>query len=62
MVRPPVATVHAPETALAGYLDEARARFAAADEWAEVPLAEGVLSSAFEHLRWFELPLASLSS
>ena len=54
----------APESALAGYLDEARALFAslpdpyAAGEPAHV--ADDRLSEDFEHLRWFDLPPASL--
>jgi selenocysteine lyase/cysteine desulfurase len=52
-----------PETALVGYLDEARTIFAAA---AEVggdgdPTGAAGLSDDFEHLRWFELPAACLS-
>ncbi len=62
MIRPAVAQLRAPESALRGYLVDARARFAAAEPWTEQPLTAGTLSAAFEHLRWFELPRASLSS
>ncbi len=62
LVRPAVARVHAPESALRGYLDEASSRFAAAPAWVEEALTTGSLSPAFEHLRWFELPLASLGT
>ncbi len=48
-----------PETALPGYLDEAREIFArAAGDLA--PAAGTALSADFEHLRWFELPAACL--
>ena len=54
----------APESALRGYLDEARALFAALpDPYAdgEPPhVADERLSDDFEHLRWFDLPAASL--
>ena len=59
MVRPPIDQVRAPESDLLAYLEHARAVFAEAPEWAE----QGVhhtLSAEFEHLRWFELPAASL--
>lgn len=54
----------APESALAGYLDEARALFESLPD----PYADGVpphvaderLSDDFEHLLWFDLPPASL--
>jgi selenocysteine lyase/cysteine desulfurase len=59
LVRPPIDRVLSPETALAGYLDAARARFAAASEWTD-SAAPGALSEEFEHLRWFDLPAASL--
>jgi selenocysteine lyase/cysteine desulfurase len=62
LVRPAVARIHAPESVLREYLDEARGRFAAAPTWAEEALTTGLLSPAFEHLRWFELPLASLEN
>jgi selenocysteine lyase/cysteine desulfurase len=49
----------APESALAGYLDEARTIFAAVEEES----ADGVpdLGADFEHLRWFELPAACVA-
>ena len=54
----------APESALSGYLDEARALFdALPDPYAggESPhVADERLSADFEHLRWFDLPSASL--
>src|SRR4051794_13377320 len=61
-----------PESALPGYLDEARAVFAAAglhdqatyDDSAATPSMPSVsmpsVSADFEHLRWFELPAACL--
>jgi hypothetical protein len=52
--------VRAPEDALAGYLDAARQRFAAAPTWTETNPHPGALSAEFEHLRWFELPEGSL--
>ena len=63
----------APESALAGYLDEARALLEAAPAWHDGtslasgqegedrdPSEVGAVSAAFEHLRWFDLPAASL--
>jgi selenocysteine lyase/cysteine desulfurase len=53
----------APESQLAGYLDEAAAVFAAAgalDSDAQLPA--GVVSGDFEELRWFELPAACLAA
>ncbi|WP_169583007.1 MULTISPECIES: aminotransferase class V-fold PLP-dependent enzyme [Microbacterium] len=54
----------APESALAGYLDEARALFASLpDPYADgepAHVADERLSEDFEHLRWFDLPPASL--
>ncbi|MGZ4613973.1 MAG: aminotransferase class V-fold PLP-dependent enzyme, partial [Actinomycetes bacterium] len=51
-----------PESALAGYLDEARAVFAAAAGAGDDGAASGTigLSDDFEHLRWFELPSVCL--
>ena len=46
-----------PESALPGYLDEARAVFARAPEYAD---EVGQVSDDFEHLRWFELPAVCL--
>jgi hypothetical protein len=64
LVRPPVDDVRAPESALVEHLAEARALLAAAPEWTSTDGAEGPwsLSAAFEHLRWFDLPRASLLS
>jgi selenocysteine lyase/cysteine desulfurase len=54
----------APESALAGYLDEARTLFdSLADPYANgesAHVADERLSEDFEHLRWFDLPSASL--
>ena len=48
-----------PESALPGYLDEARAIFAAASRREpDGPTAQ--VSDDFEHLRWFELPAVCL--
>ncbi|MGZ4591656.1 MAG: aminotransferase class V-fold PLP-dependent enzyme, partial [Actinomycetes bacterium] len=51
-----------PESALAGYLDEARSVFAAAAGAGDDGAASGTigLSDDFEHLRWFELPSVCL--
>jgi hypothetical protein len=60
LVRPPVDRERAPESALAGYLEQARALFAASPGWC---LDDGPpldMSEDFEHLRWFDLPAASL--
>jgi len=52
----------APESALAGYLDEARALFASLPDPAGLPQAtDGMLGADLERLRWFELPAASLA-
>jgi hypothetical protein len=61
LVRPPVAAERAPESQLAVYLDQARARFAAAAAWQDEGPAPASLSAEFEHLRWFDLPAACLS-
>jgi len=59
----------APESALAGYLDEARALLEALPDpavdgamphAADEPLTDDRLSADFEHLRWFDLPAESL--
>ena len=62
LVRPPVDRVRAPESALAGYLDVARERFAAAAAWTDTARHTGRLSDAFENLRWFDLPAESLNA
>ena len=49
----------APESVLAGYLDEAAALFASLAEPGEEHVAD-LVSADFEHLRWFDLPAASL--
>jgi selenocysteine lyase/cysteine desulfurase len=51
------------ESALAGYLDEARALFATLDAEPAAPNLEvlrAALGDDFEHLRWFDLPEESL--
>jgi selenocysteine lyase/cysteine desulfurase len=50
----------APESALAGYLEEARRLLAEAPGWDGDGAGPGV-SDDFEQLRWFELPSASLA-
>jgi selenocysteine lyase/cysteine desulfurase len=60
LVRPPIDVVRAPESALADYLAAARQRFAEAEEWTESNPPAGTLTAEFEHLRWFDLPSASL--
>jgi selenocysteine lyase/cysteine desulfurase len=62
LVRPPLEHVRAGEDALAGYLDAARARLAAAPEWVVTDADLLSLSPAFEHLRWFDLPASSLTT
>jgi selenocysteine lyase/cysteine desulfurase len=49
----------APESALAGYLTEAAELFASLPEPGEAHVAD-LMSADFEHLRWFDLPEASL--
>jgi selenocysteine lyase/cysteine desulfurase len=49
----------APESALEGYLEEARRTFAAADTLAGDGTPD--LGADFEHLRWFELPAACVA-
>jgi hypothetical protein len=49
----------APESALAGYLADAAALFASLPEPGVDHIADAV-SADFEHLRWFDLPAASL--
>jgi Aminotransferase class-V len=60
LVVPELGHDRAPESALAGYLTEARERFDAASATAHASPAAGRLSVEFEHLRWFELPAESL--
>jgi selenocysteine lyase/cysteine desulfurase len=49
-----------PESALAGYLEQARAIFTAAPGAAAGDDGSATLSADFEQLRWFELPAACL--
>ena len=59
----PVHDEPVPESALAGYLDEARAifdRVASRSATESVGTAGGLLSQDFESLRWFALPAACL--
>ncbi len=51
----------APESTLVDHLDAARALFAAASLDPSAGPLPGALSPEFEHLRWFELPAASLA-
>jgi hypothetical protein len=60
LVRPAVPNVRAPESALAAYLAEARNVLESAPVWDTHEPAHGLLSAEFEHLRWFDLPTASL--
>jgi selenocysteine lyase/cysteine desulfurase len=60
LVVPQLGHDRAPESALAGYLTEARERFDTASATAHASPAAGRLSAEFEHLRWFELPAESL--
>ena len=59
---PPLDLARAPESALGGYLDEARTRFNAASPWTDTARHTDTLSVAFENLRWFDLPSESLSA
>jgi selenocysteine lyase/cysteine desulfurase len=61
LVVPELPHDRAPESALAGYLAEARTIFDAA----AIPSDDGArldMSTDFEHLRWFELPAVSLGA
>ena len=60
MVHPDLGRTTAPESALVGYLSEARTLLEAAPEW-DISAVAGTLSPEFERLRWFDLPAASLS-
>jgi selenocysteine lyase/cysteine desulfurase len=60
LIRPPIEPVHAGEDALGGYLDAARERLCATPAWSSGDVPPGSLSAEFEHLRWFDLPAASL--
>ncbi|MFZ4717945.1 MAG: aminotransferase class V-fold PLP-dependent enzyme [Ilumatobacteraceae bacterium] len=59
LVRPDLDNTVAGEDVLADYLEAATKVLAAAPEWTG-EVAEGALSPEFEHLRWFELPAASV--
>ena len=58
LVIPELPHDRAPESALAGYLDEARGILADANGSAD---ADAWVSADFEHLRWFELPASCLA-
>ena len=60
LVLPPLPHDRAPESALAGYVEEARRILADAPGPAGETDARGV-SDDFEHLRWFELPAGCLA-
>jgi selenocysteine lyase/cysteine desulfurase len=60
LVVPELPHDRAPESALAGYLDDARAILAAADDPADAGMPARV-SGDFEQLRWFELPAVCLA-
>lgn len=62
LVRPLIGHAVAPEEALGDYLTAARERFAAAPEWTSDGDRVASLSAEFEHLRWFDLPLASVDA
>ena len=62
MLRPRIDHDTAPETALAVYMAAARERLEAAPEWSADGAPLSGLSAEFEHLRWFDLPAASLAS
>ena len=53
-----------PESALPGYLDEARRIFAqaAVDDETHAPATVGLVSADFDHLRWFALPAVCLKA
>lgn len=59
--RPPVPRLTAPESALTGYLEAARALLTARPPLERTDPGAGLLSAGFEHLRWFELPPVCLS-
>jgi selenocysteine lyase/cysteine desulfurase len=61
LVRPPLDEARAGEDALAAYLTAAQAVFDAAAEWSDTATSANGLSDEFEHLRWFDLPAASLA-
>jgi selenocysteine lyase/cysteine desulfurase len=61
LVVPALSHDRAPESSLEGYLAEARERFDGASGEPRCDDEVLPLSADFEHLRWFELPLACLS-
>ena len=61
LVRPPLDEARAGEDALVGYLTAAQAVFDAAPTWDVAASGTDGLSAEFEHLRWFDLPAASLA-
>jgi hypothetical protein len=60
LVRPPHSELRAGEDALAEYLDSARQRLCSAPPCTSTDPEVGLLSDAFEQLRWFDLPTESL--
>ena len=61
LVRPHIDTRRAPESALQTYLADARNLLDAIPADVLDEPASGALSAEFEHLRWFDLPAASLT-
>lgn len=61
-VHPVLDHQRAPETSLVDHLAAALARFDAASSDTATEPRSGALSPEFEHLRWFELPAASLTA
>jgi hypothetical protein len=49
----------APESALAGYLADARVLLAACQQ--KAPETEASVNEEFDHLRWFDLPSACIT-
>lgn len=58
--RPQLGARHASDDALAGYLADARRRFASVGAEPPPEIDPGALSAEFDHLRWFDLPAVSL--
>jgi hypothetical protein len=61
LVRPRIDNRRAPESALQNYLADARNLLDAISSDVLDEPASGALSAEFEHLRWFDLPAASLT-
>jgi selenocysteine lyase/cysteine desulfurase len=62
LIVPKLSHDRAPDSVFASYLTQARERFAASTSQPCCDTVETLpLSTDFEHLRWFDLPLASLS-